>query len=111
MWNEKKGRPTPSALRHRLAAGGSEGRLCKAPGSQTSSISGLGRLALGAGSQRRSRPHQPAVEDSSHSGTCLRADSPTQLILLLPILFTAEALHLKGQGPAPVETAPCVNAN
>lgn len=36
MWNEKKGRPTPSALRHRLAAGGSKGGLCKAPGSQTS---------------------------------------------------------------------------
>ena len=33
VWNEKKGRPTPSTLWHRLAAGGSEGGLCRLPGS------------------------------------------------------------------------------
>ena len=33
VWNEKKGRPTPSTPWHRLAASGSEGGLCRAPGS------------------------------------------------------------------------------
>lgn len=106
VWNEKKGRPTPARSRHRLAA--VEAKAQALQGSRVTDCSDqwAGKTGPGVAPSGGLRTSQQ-LKTPSHSGTCLRADlHPTCANSTFANSVHGRVVPTKGQGPAPVETAP-----